>query len=43
MRLPDFIAREAIITNLEATTKQGAVSELVHSLHRAGCFDEAGP
>jgi mannitol/fructose-specific phosphotransferase system IIA component (Ntr-type) len=43
MRLTDFIVREAIITDLKATTKEGAIAELVHSLHRAGSFGEADP
>jgi mannitol/fructose-specific phosphotransferase system IIA component (Ntr-type) len=43
MRLSDFLVREAIITDIEATTKEGAIAELVGSLHRAGCFGEADP
>jgi mannitol/fructose-specific phosphotransferase system IIA component (Ntr-type) len=43
MRLSDFIVREAIITDLEATSKDDAIAELVRSLHRAGCLGAAGP
>jgi mannitol/fructose-specific phosphotransferase system IIA component (Ntr-type) len=43
MRLSDIIVRHAIITDLEATTKEDAIAELVRSLHRAGCFSEADP
>ncbi len=36
MKISDFLIREAIITNLKATTKQGAFRELVSSLQYAG-------
>jgi mannitol/fructose-specific phosphotransferase system IIA component (Ntr-type) len=41
MRLSDFVIREAIITDLKATTKEAAIGEMVRSLHQAGCFREA--
>ena len=40
MRLSDFIVREAIITHLEAATKEAAFGEIVSGLHHAGCFGE---
>ena len=40
MRLSDFIVREAIITHLEAATKEAAIGEIVRGLHHAGCFRE---
>jgi mannitol/fructose-specific phosphotransferase system IIA component (Ntr-type) len=43
MKLSDFIVREAIITDIEAASKEGAIAELVRSLHRAGCFGQADP
>jgi mannitol/fructose-specific phosphotransferase system IIA component (Ntr-type) len=43
MRLSDFIVREAIITDLAAVSKEGAIAELVRSLHRAGCLGETDP
>ena len=41
MKLSDFVVREAIITDLRATTKEGAIPEIVRSLRHAGCFSEA--
>lgn len=41
MRLSDFIVREAILVDLEATSKDAAVAAMVDSLVRAGCFPEA--
>jgi mannitol/fructose-specific phosphotransferase system IIA component (Ntr-type) len=43
MRLTDFIVREAIVPELRATTKEGAIREMVESLHGAGCFPGAAP
>src|SRR5271157_3049781 len=40
MKLLDFVVREAIITDLKATTKDAAIGEMVCSLHHAGCFSE---
>jgi nitrogen PTS system EIIA component len=36
MKLLDFVVREAIIVDLQATAKEGAIREMVGSLHRAG-------
>ncbi len=36
MKISDFLIREAIITELKATTKEGAYRELVSSLQNAG-------
>ena len=41
MKLLEFVAREAIITDLKATTKEAAIREIVRSLHHADCFREA--
>jgi PTS system nitrogen regulatory IIA component len=41
MKLLDFIVREAIITELQATTKEGAIREIVRSLQDAGALSEA--
>ena len=36
MRMTDFVAREAILPELTATTKEGVIREMVGSLGRAG-------
>jgi hypothetical protein len=40
-KLSDLVVREAIITDLKATTKEAAIDEIVRSLHHTGCFSEA--
>jgi nitrogen PTS system EIIA component len=41
MKLADFVVPEAIISDLRASTKEGAVREIVDALHAAGCLGEA--
>ena len=41
MKFSDFVVREAILTDLQATTKEGAIHEIVCSLHHAGALKEA--
>ncbi len=41
MKLADFIVREAIITDLRATTKEGVIHEIVSSLRDAGHLEKA--
>lgn len=41
MKLADFVVREAILTDLQATTKEDAIRELVRSLYDAGALAEA--
>jgi fructose-specific phosphotransferase system IIA component len=36
MKLSDFVIRDAIVVDLQATTKVEAIREMVQSLHRAG-------
>ncbi|MFO0957828.1 MAG: PTS sugar transporter subunit IIA [Isosphaeraceae bacterium] len=36
MKLADFVVREAILVNLEATTKEAAIREIVESLRASG-------
>ena len=38
MAMTDFVVREAIVPALAATTKEGAIRELVGSLQKAGYF-----
>jgi nitrogen PTS system EIIA component len=38
MKFLDFVVREAIITDLQATTKEGAIREVVRSLQDTGHF-----
>jgi nitrogen PTS system EIIA component len=38
MRMSDFVAREAIVPELKATTKEGVIREMVESLKGAGYF-----
>ena len=40
-KLSDFMVREAVITDLQATTKEGAIREIVCSLKDAGYLAEA--
>ena len=35
MKFSDFVVRGTILTDLQATTKEGAIREMVRSLHRA--------
>ncbi len=37
-RMSEFVVRGAILTDLQATTKEGVVREMVQSLQKAGCF-----
>src|SRR4051794_23226590 len=41
MKLSDFVVREAILVNLQATGKEEAIREIVRSLHQAGRLNEA--
>lgn len=41
MKLSDFVVREAILVDLQATGKEEAVREIVYSLHRAGKLAES--
>jgi mannitol/fructose-specific phosphotransferase system IIA component (Ntr-type) len=41
MKLSDFIVRDAILVDLQATGKEEAIREIVRSLHDAGSLDEA--
>ena len=41
MKLWDFVVHEAIIADLQATTKEAAIREMLGSLRCAGCFGEA--
>jgi len=41
MKLSDFVVREAIQVDLQATTKEAAIREIVHSLADAGRLAEA--
>ncbi len=41
MKLSDFVVREAILVDLQATGKEGAIREIVKSLHDAGRLAEA--
>ena len=43
MRMSDFVVREAIIPDLKATTKEGAIREMVEGLRVAGYFRGAEP
>lgn len=43
MRMSDFVIREAITTNLAATTKEGVIREMVANLRRAGYFKTSEP
>ena len=41
MKFSDFVVREAILTGLQATTKEEAMREVVRSWHHAGALTEA--
>ena len=41
MRMSDFVVRDAINPDLQATNKEGVIREMVESLHRAGYFKGA--
>jgi nitrogen PTS system EIIA component len=41
MKLSDFVVREAILVDLQATTKEAAIREIVRSLVEAGRLAEA--
>src|SRR4051794_20790313 len=41
MKLADFMVREAIITDLRATTKEGVIREILSSLRDAGHLEKA--
>ena len=43
MRMSDFVVRDAIIPELKATTKEGAIREMVESLRTAGYFKGSEP
>jgi mannitol/fructose-specific phosphotransferase system IIA component (Ntr-type) len=43
MRMSDFVVRDAIIADLAATTKEGAIREMVESLRNAGQFKNTEP
>jgi PTS system fructose-specific IIA component/PTS system nitrogen regulatory IIA component len=38
MRMSHFVVRDAILPSLQATTKEGAIREMVRALHDAGQF-----
>jgi nitrogen PTS system EIIA component len=40
MKLSDFVVREAIVVDLQATRKEEAIREIVYSLHKAGQLAE---
>jgi len=42
MKLLDFVVREAIIVDLQASGKEAAIREMVGSLHRVGRFADDG-
>jgi nitrogen PTS system EIIA component len=41
MRLSEFVVREAILAQMDATTKEGVIRAMVASLHMAGQFQGA--
>lgn len=41
MKLSDFVVTDAIVVDLQATTKEAAIREIVGSLHTAGRIAEA--
>ncbi len=41
MKFSDFVVPQAIVTDLKATNKEGAIAEMVRSLSHTGCFSEA--
>ncbi len=38
MRMSDFVVKEAVVPELQETTKEGVIREMVQSLHSAGYF-----
>ncbi|MGF1582552.1 MAG: PTS sugar transporter subunit IIA [Gemmataceae bacterium] len=38
MRMSDFVVREAIVPELQETTQEGVIREMIQSLHSAGYF-----
>lgn len=38
MRMSDFVVRDAIVSELKATTKEAVIREMIESLHSAGYF-----
>ena len=43
MRIADFVVRDAIIPDLQATTKEGVIREMVERLRAAGNFKSGDP
>jgi PTS system nitrogen regulatory IIA component len=43
MRMSDFVVREAILPEVTATTKEGAIREMVEGLRAAGYFKGSEP
>jgi nitrogen PTS system EIIA component len=43
MRMSDFVVRDAIVSELAATTKEGVIREMVESLRAAGQFKSGDP
>lgn len=41
MKLTDFVVRDAILVDLQATTKEEAIRELIRGLRTAGVLDES--
>ena len=41
MRMSDFVVRDAILTELTATSKEGVIREMIQGLRSAGQFKEA--
>jgi PTS system fructose-specific IIA component/PTS system nitrogen regulatory IIA component len=39
--MSEFVVRGAIVPDLQATTKEGVVREMVQSLQKAGCFADS--
>jgi PTS system fructose-specific IIA component/PTS system nitrogen regulatory IIA component len=39
----EFVVRDAIVADLQATSKEGAIREMVESLRQAGHFAECSP
>ena len=43
MRIADFVVRDAIIPDLQATSKEGVIREMIESLRTAGNFKSGDP
>jgi len=43
MRMSDFIVKDSVSANLAATTKDGAIREMVENLRGAGHFKSSEP